>query len=289
MDKAMTGAAPWLRNSDESKLLNDSGGAHGRKFQPHRHQARANLALTGILARWPWLRRRSPILSVKISKMRIQSLDRRNRKLSRSRMRRRLSTDAASEKRKESPPKGREFLVKISRLFPDCEVAALYADSRVGHFGYSAFERGELIRCSFGEAGAWVKNYGSRMPFEESYLSSTYQSFEKEGRTFYKLNALPNGEELPDSAMGEELAAELFHAFTGFKIGSAEAAKVVGVGFLESQLRFDPQKLLPDPEPSLRRFGRQSARPPSWRRLLRNPAWTFAAIVLVWALLMATR
>ena len=108
---------------------------------------------------------------------------------------------------------------------------------------------------------AAVHSYPSkfqRCGFDLWMVASTYQSVEKEGRTFYKPNAFPDGKESPDSAIGEELAAELFRAFTGVEVELAEAAKVVGVGFLKSRLSFDPKKLVADPTPLVAPVGRLS-------------------------------
>ena len=92
---------------------------------------------------------------------------------------------------------------------------------------------------------------------------------------------------IPNLAMVAILAAELFHAFTGFKIDSAEAAKSVGVGFLEGQLRFDPQTLLSDQKLFPTKFSRRPERQHGF--ILRNAAMAFGTIFLIWVILISTR
>jgi hypothetical protein len=183
--------------------------------------------------------------------------------------------------------KGQELLERITSLFPDSEIAALYFDSRVGHYGYSVFNNGGLIRCNSGVSGERAKTYGSKLPFEEHYLSSTYKAIDKDGLTLYALNTADSEEEMPESAIGEELADELFRAYMGCNINSADMANVVGVGFLENQLKFDPQSLVTDPKPRLSRSSRYLASRQSLS--LRGALLVFAALFLVWAILIAAR
>ena len=143
--------------------------------------------------------------------------------------------------------KGQAFLERITALFPDSEIAAFCYDSRVGQYGYSVFQRGKLVTSHSSDVD----------------------------------------DELPRSGIGEDLAAELFRTITGFKINSAEMTNIVGIGFLEDELQFDPRALVSDFKPlssmSSRRFiHRQSL---SWRGAL----IMFATIFIVWAIIIATR
>jgi hypothetical protein len=147
---------------------------------------------------------------------------------------------------------GQQFLERIAAAFPDSEIAALYYDSRTGHYGYSVFKSGKLVRCNSGEPGQQATNYGPKLAFEEHYLSSTYQSTERGGRTFYTLTRSENGDELPEAEVGSELADELFRDFVGSEMNSAEMSNVIGAGFLGSPLSCDPQVLIADPKPLVR-------------------------------------
>jgi len=119
------------------------------------------------------------------------------------------------------------FKAALLKRFPGSDIAALTEQSNVGHWGFSIYKNGTLIRCQHGIEPIAVRDFGQRLPIEESYFTKRRGTSESEHSLRQGDLQRPKSEE----GHGSDIVWEIFKSFTGLAPNDRSIHDTPGLAF----------------------------------------------------------
>jgi hypothetical protein len=120
------------------------------------------------------------------------------------------------------------FKSALFRQFYDAKIVGLILDSRVDAWGYAVFQRGALVRRSYGHDGTILGDEGSLLPSEIAYFENC-DRLDVDGEILYKSRS--DDEPLNVAFHGAELFLEVWRSFTGYPLDAPELQQFTGTAF----------------------------------------------------------